>query len=186
VSPLEPEREARRRIYRGRVIDLNVDTLRLPDGTVMEREYVAHAGAAAILPFVDAPGAPDPRVLLLRQYRHATGGELWEVPAGTRDAPEEPWADCAHRELEEETGFRARSLRQLTRIFTAPGFCDEIIHLFMAWDLEPGHRNLDDDEFVEVVEMRFSEALEMVRDGRIVDAKSVATLLWVDRFAAER
>ena len=99
-----------------------------------------------------------------------------------RPGPEESWEECAHRELEEETGMRAATLTPLTRIYTTPGFTDEVIRLFVATDLEPGELSRDPDEFMEVVRVAFSEVLEMVRDGRIVDAKSIATILYADRF----
>jgi ADP-ribose pyrophosphatase len=172
----------RRTVFAGRVIDVHLDTLRFPDGSTGQREFVAHRGAAAIVPFVDDPAVADPRIVLLRQYRYAAGGELWEIPAGTRDTVDEPWQSCAARELEEETGYRAGHLEFVTRIYTAPGFCDEVIHIFAATELTPGQRNLDDDEFVEPIEVPLSEALAMVGDGRIIDGKTVAGLLHVSRF----
>ncbi|MBW3533763.1 MAG: NUDIX hydrolase [Gemmatimonadetes bacterium] len=141
-------------------------------------EMIRHPGASAVLPVVGSLDEDDPDVLLLRQYRYASGGYLYEVPAGIPDEPGEPWEQCARRELEEETGWRAGALRHLTRIYTTPGFCDEVIHLFLATDLEPGTSHLDEDEFLEVVRIPFSRALEWVRDGTVVDCKSVATLLY--------
>lgn len=175
-------RLSRRSLFAGRVIDVHLDTLRFPDGSTGQREFVAHRGAAAIVPFIDDPSEGDPRIVLLRQYRYAADDVLWEVPAGTRDTTDEPWEVCAARELEEETGYRARRLEFVTRIYTAPGFCDEVIHIFAATGLVPGQRNLDDDEFVEPVEVPLSEALAMVGDGRIVDAKTMVALLHVTRF----
>lgn len=172
----------RRAVLAGRVIDVSVDTVRFPDGSVGQLEFVAHRGAAAVVPFLDSPESADPRIVLLRQYRYAAGGELWEIPAGTRDRLDEPWVECAARELHEETGYHAGALDFITRIHTAPGFCDEVIHLYRAHDLTPGLRNLDDDEFVEVHEVRWSEALEWVADGRITDVKTVAGLLHVAHF----
>jgi ADP-ribose pyrophosphatase len=171
-----------RPIYEGRVVRLSVDTVRFPDGSVGELEMIRHPGASAVLPLVGSPSDEDPDVLLLRQYRYAAGGELYEVPAGLPSGPDESWDDCARRELEEETGFRAGRLRALTRIYTTPGFTDEVIRLYLAWDLEAGEPRLDDDEFVEVVRVPLSTAVEMVRDGRMVDCKSVATVLWAARF----
>lgn len=179
---IEPGRLDSRPVHRGRVVDLSIDTVRFPDGTVGDLEMIRHPGASAVLPVAGSPDEGDPEVLLLRQYRYAAGGELYEVPAGLPDGPDEDWDACARRELEEETGFRARRLRRLTRIHTTPGFTDEVIRLYVAWDLEPGETRLDEDEFVEVVRMRFSEAVDRVRDGRIVDAKSVATILYCAAF----
>jgi ADP-ribose pyrophosphatase len=163
-------------------VDLSVDTVRFPDGSVGELELIRHRGASAVLPLLDSPEAEDPDVLLVRQYRYATGGFVYEVPAGMPDRPGEPWDDCARRELEEETGMRAGRLRRLTRIWTTPGFTDEVIRLYVAWDLEEGEVRLDEDEFVEVVRVPFSRAVEWVRDGTIEDCKSIATILYAAQF----
>jgi len=169
-------------IYEGRILSLTVDEVCFPDGSKGHLELIRHVGASAVLPFVGALSEADPEVLLVRQYRYASGGYLYEVPAGLLSGPEESWEDCARRELEEETGMRAGRLIPLTRIYTTPGFTDEIIRLFVATDLEVGEVAHDHDEFLEVIRIRFSEAIEMVKDGRIIDCKSVATLLYVDRF----
>ncbi len=169
-------------VYDGRIVRLSVDTVRFPDGSEGQLEMIRHAGASAVLPFLGGLSDPDPDVLLVRQYRYASDGFLYEVPAGLPTGPEESWEECAHRELEEETGMRASRMTPLTRIYTTPGFTDEVIRLFVATDLEPGELSRDPDEFMEVVRVSFSEALEMVRDGRIVDAKSIATILFTDRF----
>lgn len=181
-QPGEPGRVKRVPVYRGRIVDLSVDTVRFPDGSVGDLEFIAHAGASCVLPVVGRIDEDDPDILLLRQYRYAGGGFMWEVPAGMPDRIGEPWDECARRELEEETGWRAGTLERLTRIHTTPGFSDEVIHLWIASDLEPGRAHLDEDEFVEVVQMPLSEALELVRDGSITDCKSVATLLYAARF----
>lgn len=181
-----PGRLDSRPVYEGRIVKLSVDTVRFPDGSTGDLEMIRHPGAAAVLPVVGSIEEADPDILLIRQYRYAADGEIWEVPAGLPDGPDEPWDDCARRELEEETGWRARRLRAMTRIYTTPGFTDEVIRLYVAWELEPGERALDDDEFVEVVRMRFSEARKGIEDGTIVDAKSVATILWADRFVIGR
>lgn len=172
-------------MFEGRIVKLSLDTVRFPDGSTGELEMIRHPGASAVLPFVTSPREPDPEVLLLRQYRYAAGGELYEVPAGLPLGPDESWDACAHRELEEETGRRAGRLEPLTRIFTTPGFTDEMIRLYAGWELQEGETNLDDDEFVEVVRMPFSQAVEMVRDGRIVDCKSVATILYAACFLVD-
>jgi ADP-ribose pyrophosphatase len=180
---VEPGRVASRPVHDGRIVHLSVDTVRLPDGSQRELEFIHHAGASAVLPVVGRLDEPDPDVLLVHQYRYASGGWLYEVPAGMPSRPGEPWEEVARRELEEETGWRAGRLVPLTRIFTTPGFTDEVIHLFLATELEPGTVKLDEDEFVEVVRVPLSQALEWVRDGRIVDGKSVATLLFAAGFA---
>ena len=180
--PQGPGVVGREPIHDGRLLKISMDEVRFPDGTTGRLEMIQHPGASAILPFLDDPWSSDPRVVLIRQYRYATGGYIYEVPAGIPDVPGEPWEDCARRELEEETGYRAGQLRALTRIYTTPGFTDEVIHLFAAWDLEPGSESRDADEFIEVVELRISEALDLARKGELIDAKSLATLLFAQEF----
>lgn len=172
-------------LYDGRVVHLSLDSVRFPGGRRGTLELVSHPGAAAVLPFLDPPTSPDPRIVLVHQYRYAAGGVLWEVPAGVPDSSSESWVDCARRELKEETGFAAGDLRYLTRILTTPGFTDEVIQLFVASDLTIGTTDRDEDEFLEVVEMPFSRALDGVREGRIVDGKSVAILLFASSFLGE-
>jgi ADP-ribose pyrophosphatase len=127
--------------------------------------------------------ASDPDLVLLRQFRYAAGGELFEIPAGRPDRPGEPWDQVARRELEEETGFTAGEVQPLTTIYTTPGFTDERIHLFLATDLATGQSNLDQDEFVEILTLPLSETLAAIRDGRIIDGKSICALLYYASFA---
>jgi ADP-ribose pyrophosphatase len=181
-----PGRIERRPVHRGRVLDLGVDTVRFPDGSTGELEMIHHSGAAAVLPVLSDPDGPDPQIVLIRQYRYATGGWLYEVPAGRPDRPGEPWDECARRELREEAGLEAGELRSLTSIWTTPGFTDERIHLFMATQLTAGQTRLDADEFVETVALPLSEALRMVRDGEITDAKTLCTLLYAAGFVFGR
>src|SRR3989441_975461 len=122
------------RVYTGRVINLDVDTVRYPDGSTGELEMIRHPGAAAVIPFASAPAGPDPTILLLRQYRYATGGMLWEIPAGRLGPAEEPPA-CARRELLEEAGVTAGRLERPPTLWTPPGVTGEGIHLFWARDL---------------------------------------------------
>jgi len=172
---------SRREVHRGPVVDLGVDTVRFPDGSVGELEMVRHSGAAAVLPVLDAE-SPDPRIVLVRQYRYATGGWIYEVPAGRPSVPGEPWEDCARRELREEAGLSAGKLRFLTTIWTTPGFTDERIHLFLATQLVEADTAHDPDEFIERVVMPLSEALERVGRGEIGDAKTLCTLLFAARY----
>ena len=183
MSDVEPGVLSSKPIYSGRIVDLSLDTVRFPDGSTGELEMIRHRGAAAVLPVLSDPAGEDPIVVLVRQYRYASGGYLYEVPAGMRDNPDEAWDACARRELEEETGLRAGTLRALTSIYTTPGFTDEQIHLFLATDLSEGAHRRDVDEFIEVVQMPLSQALEKVRSGEIQDAKSVCTLLYAAGFA---
>ena len=178
-----------RPVFRGRVLDLNVERVRFPDGSEGELEIVRHRGAAAALPLYrpgEWPGGPEPAVILIRQHRHATGGPLWELPAGKLDGGEAP-ESCAARELEEETGVRARTLRPLGTIWTTPGFTDERIHLFLATGLEDGTAALEAHEFIEQHEMSLQDALDLVDSGEIDDAKTMIALLLADRaLAAEQ
>jgi ADP-ribose pyrophosphatase len=173
-----------RRIHTGRVVSLDIDTVRFPNGNVGELEMLRHPGASAVLPFVDAVDDPDPRILLIRQYRHATGDYLWEIPAGRRDGEESP-ETTAHRELAEETGYRAATMRPLTSIWTTPGFTDEVIHLFLATDLTPGDSALEHDEVLDLYPTRWSTALGMVQNGTIRDVKTLTALLFVQGFVRQ-
>jgi ADP-ribose pyrophosphatase len=169
------------RMYDGRVIDLDLDTVRFPDGSVGRLEMIRHPGASAVVPFLDPPSSPDPRVLLLRQFRHAADGYLWEIPAGRLDAGEDP-ETCARRELREEAGCDATSMERLTTIYTTPGFTDEIIHLFMAQGLVEQSTAREADEFMEVHPLRWSEVLARISRGEIRDGKTLVGLLFVQCF----
>jgi ADP-ribose pyrophosphatase len=172
---------AHRRIYTGRVVHLDVDTVRYPDGSTGEMEMLRHPGAAAVLPFASDPRGADPTVLLIQQYRYATGGTLLEIPAGRLNPGEEP-AACARRELQEEVGVTAGRLERLTTIWTTPGFTDERIHLYWAADLAAGAHAREPDEFIEVVPKPLSDVLGMVRSGAICDGKSVVAILYMAGF----
>lgn len=157
-------------IYTGRVVTLNVDTVTLPNGATIELEIIRHPGAAAVVPMKD-----DRTVVLIRQFRHAAGGFIYEIPAGKLTPGEDPLL-CAARETEEEIGYRAGSLDLLTSIFTAPGFADEVIHVYLGTDLCPSKQQLEQDEVIEIVEMPLEQALSLIRDGTIRDAKTIVGL----------
>ncbi|MFN8540164.1 MAG: NUDIX hydrolase [Thermomicrobiales bacterium] len=159
-------------IYRGRKIGVRVDRVRMADGRETTREVVFHPGAVAIVPLL-----PDGRVIMIRQYRHATGEVLLEIPAGTRDIPGEAPSDTAARELIEETGYRAGTLLHLSDFYTAPGFCNELMSLYLATDLAPGDQNLMDDEAISVEAFSLDEAQALIAAGRIRDAKTIVGLL---------
>jgi ADP-ribose pyrophosphatase len=178
----KPGQLASRTLHDGRIVHLAIDSVRFPDGSTGPIELIRHSGAAAIVPVRGDPAADDPDVVLLRQFRYAAGGELFEVPAGRPDREGEPWEDVAVRELEEETGYLPGKLQRLTTIYTTPGFTDERIHLFLATDLSHGQTNLDQDEFVQVVAMPLSQVMAAIRDGRIIDAKSIVALLFYASF----
>lgn len=178
----EPGLLERTPIHEGRLLKVSLDRVRFPDGSEGELEMVRHPGAAAVLPVVGSVDDADPEVLLVRQYRYASGGYLYEVPAGMPEDSDEDRKATAVRELEEETGHGAGAVRALTRIYTTPGFCDEVIHLYLASGLSAGETRRDDDEFMEVVRVPFSRAVDMVRTGEITDCKSVATILYARCF----
>ena len=144
------------------------------DETV-DLKVIRHPGAAAIV------AMPDPEtILLLHQYRHAVGGYIWEVPAGTMDGGETP-EQCARRELAEETGFSARDVEKLAEIIPVPGYSDERVHLFLATGLEAARQRLDRDELIRVETVPMKGALDMIEEGRIQDAKTIASLMLAAR-----
>ena len=168
-------------LHRGKIITLNRDSVRLPDGTAADMDILRHPGASAVVPFLSGPMGDEPQVLLLRQYRYAAGGYLYEIPAGRLDEGETPM-QCAARELKEETGCTADHIEPMTSILTTPGFTDEVIHLFMATGLTHGEPNREADEFVEIVIMRLSEALERISAGEMTDSKTILALLFAAGF----
>ncbi|MCC6453197.1 MAG: NUDIX hydrolase [Acidobacteria bacterium] len=153
-------------IYQGRVFDITLDTIS-ENGHEYTREIVVHKGSAVI-----APMFADGTIALVRQYRHAAGQYLLELPAGTLNAGEDP-ADGARRELEEEIGVVAEKIEKLCGFYVSPGFLTEKMHLFMASGLTETAQNLDDDEFVEIERYSLADLTTMVKDGRIVDAKTI-------------
>lgn len=174
-------RRASERVYNGRIVKLDVDLVDAPDGTQHKLELIRHPGAAAVVPLQSTPDSEDPTVLLIKQYRYATGGTIWEIPAGVLEAGESPF-ECAKRELLEEVGATAEVMKHLTTIYTTPGFTDEKIHLYLASGLVLEETQHEPDEFIEVEPRPLSQALAMIRDGEIVDAKSIAGLLYVAGF----
>lgn len=160
-----------REIYKGRIVNLRIERVTLPNGTVVDLELMDHPGASAI-----AAVDEQQRVFLIRQYRYAAGGYIWELPAGVL-GPGEPPHDCAARELREEAGVEAEDLLQLGTIFATPGFCNERIHLFLARRLrEAAHAHEPDEVITEIRRVPMPEALAMIRRGEIVDGKTVAGL----------
>lgn len=154
-------------VFRGRLIDLNVDTVELPDGKTATREIVRHPGAAAVLALTE-----DDKLIVVEQYRAALGKMQAEIPAGKLEPGENP-LETARRELEEETGWRAERLEPLYAFYTSPGFADEKLYLYAAHELSRGERAPDEDEFLRVDAITYAQAEQWIREGRISDAKTV-------------
>jgi ADP-ribose pyrophosphatase len=165
-------------VFDGKLLKVYRDVVRLPDGSAGAREYIRHPGAVAIVPLFD-----DGRVLLERQFRYPHRREFIELPAGKLE-PGEPHLDTAQRELLEETGYAAAEWTRLGVIHTAIAYTDEGIEIFLARKLTRKSRKLDVGEFLELLSVPFDEAIAMIRDGRITDAKSVCALLWVERWGS--
>jgi len=158
-------------IYKGRVVEFNLEEVHLPNGLIMPLEILRHPGASAVVPMRE-----DGRVVMIRQYRYAAGGTIYEVPAGRLDPGETPIA-CARRELAEEAGQAAGQWEELGAIWTTPGFTDEKIHLFLARQLTPVSQALERDEVIEVIERPLEELIGMIRRGEINDGKTICALM---------
>ena len=170
-----------RRLYTGRIINLDMDEVRFPNGSTGELEMIRHPGASAVVPFLSDPFGDDPQILLLKQYRYAAEDYLYEIPAGRLDPGEAP-IDCARRELREETGCTAERVEPLVAFYSTPGFTDEKIHLFMASGLTQGTSGRESDEFIEVQTFPLSQALNMVGSGEIRDGKTALGILYAAGF----
>lgn len=159
-------------IFKGCRVHLITETIELPNGKEVEWELVKHIGAAAVIP-VDSNGD----ILMVKQYRNASDSITLEIPAGTLDEKHEDPINCAHRELEEETGYRTENMTFLYKFYSSIGICDEVISIYVAKDLVKTQQNLDDDEFVEVYRYSLDELIKMCFDGRIIDNKTISALL---------
>ncbi len=157
-------------IYKGRIVNLNLETVTLPNGATVELEVIHHPGAAAVVPMKD-----ERTVILIRQYRYAVGGYIYEIPAGKLHPGEDPLV-CAQREMEEEIGYKAGILEHVTSAYTTPGFTDEIIHIYRATQLQQGQQNLGHDEVLEIAEFPLEKTIAMIREGVIQDAKTIVGL----------
>ena len=163
----------RKLIHKGRIINLRIDKVRLPNGREALREIVEHPGAVAVVPVL-----PDGRIVLVRQFRKPVEEALLEIPAGKLDEGENP-ETCAMRELEEETGFRAGKLEKIFKFFPSPGFSDECIHLFKAAELQKGKMNLEHDELIETVILTLSEIVKLIEEGKIKDGKTIIAAFYL-------
>lgn len=170
-----------RRVYDGRVINVDIDTVKFPNGSTGELEMVRHPGASAVVPFLTDPHSDDPQILLIKQFRHAADAFIYEIPAGKLEGGEPP-IDCAQRELREETGCTAATMEHVYTLYTTPGFTDERIYIFMASGLTRGEMKHEKDEFMTVETVTLSRALQLVKTGDLADAKTALALLFVAGF----
>jgi len=175
MTDIEEKITSTKRVYDGRIINLRVDTVLLPNGKMSQREIVEHHGAVAMVPLLDKE-----TVVLVRQYRRAAAAALLEIPAGTRDHDEDIEL-CARRELAEEIQYSAGRMVKLFHSYVAPGYSTEVIHTFLALDLTTTEGHTDEDEFVEVVTLPLAEAIAKIGSGEIVDSKTISALLFVER-----
>lgn len=166
------ERLDRKVSYHGHIIDMYTDTVKLPNGKISEWDYLDHVGAAAVVPVL-----PDGRILLVKQYRNALDRFTLEIPAGKLDVPGEPMEECAARELEEETGYRAGSLEPLITLNTWIAFCNEKVGVFVARDLVKTAVHLDEEEDIEVETWELSDLIRRIYAGEMTDAKTVSAIL---------
>jgi ADP-ribose pyrophosphatase len=172
MKKLEEKTLSTEHIYQGRIINLQVDQVQLPNGEVSNREIVKHPGAVAIIAVT-----ADKKLVLVRQFRKALEKTIYEIPAGKLELGEEPLLS-AKRELQEETGYRAEEWEKIVGFYTSPGFADEYIHLFAANKLTSGEISLDEDEFVERVELSIEECQAKIASGEICDAKTIYAIAW--------
>ncbi|MCR5790851.1 MAG: NUDIX hydrolase [Lachnospiraceae bacterium] len=170
------ERTERTLMHHGNIVDFYQDTMKLPDGGTEYFDFISHKGAAAVVPIL-----PDDRILMVKQYRNAIDDYTLEIPAGGRNGADEPTFDCAVRELEEETGYRAEreDVSFLLSLYTTVAFCNEKIDIYLAKNLKKTSQHLDDDEFIDVEAFTIGELTDMVLTGKIVDAKTIAAVMTV-------
>lgn len=161
-------------IFKGKIISLKNDDIKLPDGRPAQREYVCHPGGVTVLPITDKG-----EVLLVRQFRYPYGEEVLEIPAGKRDSADEEPLACGRRELYEELGVTAQYFRFLGEFYPTPGYVDEVIYMYVAWGLTFGENHPDDDEFLEKEKIHIDRLCEMIMQGEIKDGKTQAAALKV-------
>lgn len=166
------ERTNRELVYEGHIIKVYKDTLNVPNGNVVEFDYIGHQGAAAVIPVTE-----DGKILMVRQYRNALDRVTLEIPAGGLDSPDEPTIDAAARELREETGYTCERLEYLMTIRTTVAFCNEKIDIYLAQNLVPGEQDLDEDEFIEPEAYSVEELCDMIYRGALQDSKTIAAIL---------
>ena len=168
------ERMDRKLVYEGHIIDFYEDTVKVPNGNIVKWDFIKHKGAAAVVPVL-----PDDRILMVKQYRNALDRETLEIPAGGRNSIDEPYIECSHRELEEETGYKCElsDMEFLISIRTTVAFCDERIDVFVAKNLQKSSQNLDEDEFINVYPYTTKELSDMIYEGKIQDSKTISSIM---------
>lgn len=162
----------RNRVYSGRSVSFSVDKILLPDGNIALREYLEHPGAVAVIPFLSKE-----KIILVKQFRYPVGQVTYEIPAGKLKKGENPFS-CVQRELEEETGFKAKKVKKLLSYWPTPAFSNEVLHIYSAKNLVPARKNPDEDEFIDHIEVPFKKALSWVKSGKIRDSKTIIALLF--------
>lgn len=165
---------AKKTIYEGKIIDLVVEDVELPNGKTSKRELIKHPGAVCVIAVTE-----EKKILLIKQYRKALERVIVELPAGKLEKGEDPSA-CAIRELEEETGYVAEDVEHVISFYTSPGFANELVHVYYTNELKKGKIQRDEDEFLEVLEVTLDEAREMVKTGEIYDAKTAYAILYLE------
>ncbi|MDF2877382.1 MAG: pyrophosphohydrolase including oxidative damage repair enzyme [Clostridia bacterium] len=163
-------------VYKGKIFDVAEDTIEIEKGKVTKWDLVLHNGATAIVPITE-----NNEIILVRQYRNAENGELLEIPAGKLEKGEDPY-DCAMRELEEETGYRAGHMEKVCAMFSAVGFSDEKLHLYIATQLRLGQQDLDEDEYITLEKYPLSQAVNMIFEGTIQDSKTIVGIFAAQHF----
>ncbi|WP_416149633.1 NUDIX hydrolase [Salipaludibacillus sp. HK11] len=166
-------------IFKGKIIDLEVQDVVLPDGQESKREIIHHPGAVAVVAFTD-----EGKLILVKQYRKALEKVIAEIPAGKLEVGEDP-LECARRELEEETGVKAEELSKLHSFYTSPGFANEIVYVYLAEGLKVGTLNMDEDEFVERIDVTLEEAKQMIATEEIHDAKTIYAIQYWELIEAK-
>ncbi len=175
MSNLKETKLKSKQIYNGVLLDVRKDEVSLPNGESSTREWIKHPGATCMVPIL-----PDREIMLIKQFRYPVGSEMIELPAGKLDGGEDP-EDCARRELEEEIGYSAGKLTFVCNIHPAIGFASEKMWIYLAEDLKETSTNTDKDEFLELMPTNLNDAVQMVWEGKITDAKTIIALFWAER-----
>lgn len=171
---MSAKRIDRKEVYKGKIFTVAEDTIEFEDGKIAKWDLVLHNGAAAIVPLTE-----DGDVILVKQFRNAEDGEVLEIPAGKLEKGEDPF-ECAKRELEEEVGYKSNNIQKICSMYSAVGFSDEKLHLYIATDLIPGKQSLDEDEYIQIEKYPLKEAVKMIFTGEIKDSKTIVGLLAVN------